>query len=151
LDKTGIKEMTRIFFLWFTIGLILPTFSFADNFSDTIKMSEIELVTLARKNYDGTVKNYCVNFWSPPDKIDLLSKFATVSEHCKCMQDEMNYSMTDDLAIRLLKLQMQADILEEKYLSVDLVKATANEWGSKYGVAHKTCTERFIRRRESTR
>ncbi|WP_396439865.1 hypothetical protein [Limnohabitans sp.] len=106
---------------------------------------------IARKNYSETVKNYCIDQWSAKEKIDLLSKFATLSEHCKCMQDEMDYSVSDDLVTRLIQMQLKINDSTVKYLSDEVVKGTIREWDAKHHVAHRACTERFIRRRQSAR
>lgn len=106
---------------------------------------------IARKNYSETVKNYCIDQWSAKEKIDLLSKFATLSEHCKCMQDEMDYSVNDDLATRVIQMQLQTNDSAVKYLSDEVIEGTIREWDAKYRVAHRACTERFIRRRQSNR
>ncbi len=106
---------------------------------------------IAKKNNSETAKNYCINFWSAQEKIDALSKYATLSEQCKCVQDEMDYSVNDDLAKRLIEMQIQANNSEVKFLSEEVVKETTREWQSKYDVANRVCGLRFVRRRNSTR
>jgi hypothetical protein len=108
-------------------------------------------VAIARENFATTTKNYCVNFWSASDKLEALSKFATISEQCRCTEEEMSYLATDDLSIRLIQMQIQTADASVNYLSEDAIKATVDEWQSKYQAANKTCTGRFIRRRQSSR
>ena len=129
------------------IAIALPLCSFAQS-SDIAKNNSSEI---AKKNYSETVKNYCINFWSAQEKIDALAKYATLSEQCKCTQDEMNYSVTDDLATRVIEMQIQANNSEVQYLNEDGIKETVREFQSKYGVANRVCAERFIRRRQSAR
>jgi hypothetical protein len=78
------------------------------------------LQTKLQKNNSETAKSFCINFWSAQEKIDALSKYATLSEQCKCTQDEMNYSVTDDLATRVIEMQIQANNSEVQYLSEEV-------------------------------
>lgn len=147
------RTMLQIFFILF-LALARPAFSQAGESSSVLngtkKLSE-KLITTARQNFAVTTKNYCINFWSAPEKLTVLSKFATVSEQCKCTEDEMSYLATDDLAIRLIEMQIQAADASVNYLDEDAIKATVNEWQNKYQAANQACTGRFIRRRESSR
>jgi hypothetical protein len=106
---------------------------------------------IARKNYSETVKNYCINYWTTEEGNKHLSKFATISEQCKCVQDETSYFLTDDFANRVLEMQLQANNSAHKFMSEDAANAIISEIISKFSSANRACGEKFIRRRQSTR
>ena len=108
-----------------------------------------EVTAAASENNIETVKNFCVDYWtSDPSKRDLLAKFSSVAETCSCMQDEMKFTVSDDLAERLLRMQVsQAAGAPNKYASEEENSRTTADWFNRYSAADKSCKERFIRRK----
>lgn len=104
---------------------------------------------MARENNIEVVKNFCVDYWtSDPVKRDILAKFSSVAETCSCVQDEMKFTVSDDLAERLLRGQLSHVAgTPNKYASEDENSKTLKEWSDRYSAADKSCKERFIRRK----
>lgn len=109
---------------------------------------EKEFTALAKESHVETVKNFCVNTWIEPNKRDILSKFASVAEMCECVQAEMKFIVSDELAVRLFNMQIghQAGT-PDKYASEEENSRTTKEWLARYSAADGSCKERFIRRR----
>jgi hypothetical protein len=110
---------------------------------------EKDLATLARENNMVTVKNYCVDYWTTDSsRRDSLSKVSSVSELCGCIQEDMKFTVSDDLATRLLQMQAghQAGSAN-KYVGDDAILQTTKEWLDRYSAASVSCGERFMRRK----
>ncbi len=116
-----------------------------------LEKTKKELEKIARENFIETTKNMCVNFWSAPEKVEALSKFTSISEHCRCIVDEMNFLATDSLATRLIKMQIQHANRNNEYLSDSEVAAIVSEWQGKNQAANKICTEKAFRNRSGLR
>jgi len=109
---------------------------------------EKDLVILARENNTETVKNYCIKKWSEPQSIEINSKFSTVAEFCTCVQEEMNYLISDVLSENLFKMQIQTtNKSTNQYLTDDEVSNTATQWFEKYSIADRACREKFMRKK----
>jgi hypothetical protein len=107
-----------------------------------------EMTVLARESHIETVKKYCVNFWIEPSKRDVLSKFASVAEMCECVQSDMKFTVSDDLAERLFNIQLGHHAgSPNKYLNEEESLKTTKEWFDRYSAADISCKERFLRRR----
>ena len=107
-----------------------------------------DISKLARENNTETVKRYCVDYWTAdPVKRDLLAKFSSVAETCSCIDDEMKFTVSDDLALRLLQFQSDKNSASAtKYLTEEVSDKTAKEWFERYFAATASCGQRFIRR-----
>lgn len=110
-----------------------------------------EFEKIARENFIETTKNICVNFWSAQEKVEALSKLTSISEHCRCIVDEMNFLASDSLATRLIEMQIQHANKNNEYLSDSEVAATVSEWQGKNQAANKICTEKAFRNRRGVR
>lgn len=109
-------------------------------------------VEAARENNMASTKNYCVDFWGRPDRAEALSKIATLSEQCECVQGEMRYMVSDELAVKVMNLQTQnREGLGYTLLSEAEVKDAAMDWTDKWHTANKACGEKFLRRRRMSR
>ena len=118
--------------------------------SETIELDRLdkEITTLARQNNIETSKRMCVDYWTQPNQLKALSKFATISEQCSCVQNEMKYLVTDELANALIKTQIQSQGNSTlPRLSDEVIKNTINEWGTHLNSSYRTCSEKFMSRR----
>lgn len=131
------------------LGLSLISFSsFAQSTKDLATINK-EVTAIARDNNMDSVKKYCVDYWtSDPDRRDILSKFSSVAETCSCIQEDMKFTVSDDLAERLLRIQVSYQAgTPTKYASEEENSKTLKEWFDRYAAADKSCKERFIRRK----
>ena len=132
-----------------SIVLALISFTgFAQSTKDLATLNK-EFAALARENNIELVKNYCVDYWTiDPGKRDILAKFSSVAETCSCVQDEMKFTVSDDLAERLFRGQL-AHIAgtPNKYASEEENSKTLKEWSDRYSAASVSCGQRFMRRR----
>ena len=131
------------------IGLSLISLSsFAQPAKDLATINK-EVTVMARENNIETVKNYCVDYWtSDSNRRDILAKFSSVAETCSCIQDEMKFTVSDDLAERLLRIQVSYQAgTPNKYGSEEENSKTTKEWFDRYSAADRSCKERFIRRK----
>ena len=138
------------------LALIIATcFSLAwaqqSGLTGELAKTEKEVAKIARENFIETTKNMCVNFWSAQEKLEALSKFTSISEHCRCIVDEMNFLASDSLANRIIDMQIQHANGNNEYLSDSEVAATVSEWQGKNQAANKVCTEKAIRNRRGLR
>jgi hypothetical protein len=110
---------------------------------------EKDLASLARENNMETVKGYCIDYWTnDSSRRDILMKFSSLAETCGCVQEDMKFTVSDDLAIRVLKMQQGNQVAAtNKYLSEDEISRTTKEWFALYSAASISCGERFMRRR----
>lgn len=104
-----------------------------------------EIASIARQNNLDTAKTLCVDEWSKRKNVEMLSKFATTSEFCKCVQDEMKYLVSDNLAINLLKLQLRRRTdLDIEHLSDKEVEKTSQDWADYLSSSYHSCAEKYI-------
>ena len=110
--------------------------------------ADAESAKLIRDNSSLSAKNSCVQYWTDKSHSDILSKFATVSEMCSCMKDEMEFTVSDDLALGLFMMQANNQNVDNtKFATDEEVTATKKAWTKLYGSAHSVCVERFIQRK----
>jgi hypothetical protein len=131
------------------VGLSLISFScFAQSTKDLATINK-EITAIARENNIETVKNFCVDYWtSDPNRRDILAKFSSVAETCSCIESEMKFTVSDDLAERLIRMQVSAqDGTPNRYDSEEENLKITKEWFNRYTAADKSCKERFIRRK----
>lgn len=129
------------------IALISFT-SFAQPTKDLATINK-EITATARENNIESVKKYCVDYWtSDPNRRDILAKFSSVAETCSCIESEMKFTVSDDLAERLLRIQVSYQAgTPNKYASEEENSKTLKEWFDRYSAASVSCGQRFMRRR----
>ena len=117
----------------------------ADNGQDDIK-------ALARKSIQGAAKNFCVGEWSDNPHSISLAPYASVSEMCQCVEREISYTASNELAERFVTMQFYINATNseknsEKYLSKEVNNKTLQDFLALYGSAVRGCGEKFIRQR----
>jgi hypothetical protein len=131
------------------MGLALMSFScFAESTKDIATINK-EVAAMARENNIESVKKYCIDYWtSDPNRRDILAKFSSVAETCSCIESEMKFTVSDDLAERLLRIQVSHQAgTPNKYASEEENSKTLKEWFDRYSAASSSCGQRFMRRR----
>ena len=104
---------------------------------------------MARENNTSWAKKHCIDYWTNDiSRRDILAKFSSVAETCSCILDEMKFTVSDDLAERLLRLQVgHQNGTPNKFASEEENSKTTKEWFDRYSAASVSCGERFMRRR----
>jgi hypothetical protein len=131
------------------IGLAINSLTcFAQSTKDLETLNK-EVTAIARQQNIETVKRYCVDYWtSDSNKRDILAKFSSVAETCSCIQDEMKFTVSDDLAERLLRIQVSYQAgTPNKYGTDEENSKTTKEWFDRYSAASVSCGQRFMRRK----
>ena len=103
-----------------------------------------DLVTDAREEQGEMVKKKCVDFWTTDSNSRILAKYSSVAEICGCIQDEMKFTVSDNLSIRLY--QAPNGYIDGS-LSREAFEMILDEWNNRYSAASLSCFQRFIRRR----
>jgi hypothetical protein len=131
------KIISKIIFLL----LILSESALGQKSTNELKA---DMEAIARENVDATTKRLCISRFSDPEGARALAPFASVSQMCECARVETSYMVTDELAEKLILAQLDQEA--GKYMSKAAANQIFEEFGSKYKVATKSCTEQFIGR-----
>lgn len=103
---------------------------------------------IARNNVNRTIKKLCVDRWSESSGSKALAPFASLSEMCQCVEQEVSYAVSDELADKVIKMQIDVNgTNSEKYLSQGDIDQTTKEFFSLYQAGSRGCMEKFIRQR----
>jgi hypothetical protein len=107
-------------------------------------------IAIAREFTTETApKGFCIANWSKPERSAALSKFASISEMCACVQREMQFLVSDDLAITFLEARLGMQEGDPgKYISADAAEKAVTDFWNLYVGADRACCEKFIRRRD---
>ena len=123
-----------------------PTWAQQRLSAEEVQKLEKDLTKIVRENFAETTKNYCIGHWSSSENAKALSRFATISEHCRCVTDELNYLANDNLARGILDIQIQTANPSSQKMSEDDIKATLVEWNTRYQTANRFCGEKARRK-----
>lgn len=128
----------RIFILLLALACA-PVLGLADPSIDVSQARNYTIDTLAKK--------VCIAHWSQPDNAAAMAPFASISEHCSCIQDEMRYTVSDELAVKSFRSLLEGTPKQ----SGPLLSAGEREWvsdsfGRLYVAAEKSCREKVVRR-----
>jgi len=109
--------------------------------------SEKEIAGAREYTINTATKNLCIKHWSEPEKAAALAPFASISEMCSCIQDELRYTLSDDLAVTYFKGQLEVVIGQYgKLLPAGEGQKAATNVASLYNAADDGCRQKFIRR-----
>jgi hypothetical protein len=132
LNRTGCR-----FFLFASL------FCFSNSWSQVSSTQySREVIADVRKAMETSTKTYCVNFWTESEskKQALYKSGITLSAQCGCTQQEVNYLMSDDLAVNAY---IGFDDLEKG----KPVSPALQQWNKLVFSSMQMCSEKLMRRR----